>query len=101
MVAGGNRLSPTEADSGDGDRVSGGGIYSPPLTNSQKEGIIKIQKGKTSNGYATLNCFEIVLTGQRGGYLTFIVSTNKNIIVSIITLNICFFIVITLFPDYY
>ena len=26
MVAGGNRLSPTEADSGDGDRVSGGGI---------------------------------------------------------------------------
>ena len=27
MVACGNRLSPTEADSGDGDRVSGGGIY--------------------------------------------------------------------------
>ena len=29
MVAGGNRLSPTEADSGDGDRFSGGGIQSP------------------------------------------------------------------------
>ena len=29
MVACGNRLSPTGADSGDGDRVSGGGILSP------------------------------------------------------------------------
>lgn len=28
MVAGGNRLSPTEEDSGDRDRFSGGGIYS-------------------------------------------------------------------------
>lgn len=57
------------------------------------------RKGKTSNGYVT-----IVLTDSSnltgGGYPTFCVSTIKKIIVSINTLNICFPIATTSFPDY-
>ena len=61
--------------------------------------IIRVEKGKTSNGYATIALKDSPdLAG--GGYLTFCVSTIKNIIAGVNTLNVCFLIATTFLPDY-
>lgn len=60
---------------------------------------MKIEKGKTSNGYAK---FELRGSPDLtcGGYLTFCVSTIKKITVSKNTFNMYFFIAATSFPNY-
>ena len=61
--------------------------------------IMRIEKGKTSNGYANHELKDSPdLTG--GGYLTFFVSVNKNTITKIKILIMYFFITTTSIPDY-
>ena len=54
--------------------------------------IIKVEKGKTSNGYATIALKDSPdLAG--GGYLTFCASAIKNTIINQKVLNMYFFII--------
>ena len=51
------------------------------LTYIKKDGIIKIEKGKTSNGYATMQTMLTIAACARGGYCAFM---GNNIIKMII-----------------
>ncbi len=74
-------------------------FFEKRLTKSDCECIMKIEKGKTSNGYAK---FELRGSPDLtcGGYLTFCVSTIKKITVSKNTFNVYFFIAATSFPNH-
>ena len=61
--------------------------------------IMRIEKGKTSNGYAIKLLIKIAQLGS-GGYLTFFVSVNKNTITKIKILIMYFFITTTSIPDF-